>query len=262
MTLVELYAGMSAVSWASFGAVPPVKYQGGKRAYAGQILAHLGVTEPPSRVVLVEADPYVADALRVVWTPEERAGAIERILSWEAPEEEQRGRWLGWRDEAHTDGWAGVDWRERGARWLWMRPRTVPMPRPPLCARGNWSQQKHSKNGKNNWRLDAPARNLAALPESARAEVVCGLAEDLAPIPGAVAYLDPPYPGTKGYSGTKTPDYTEIARLAMRWADAGARVGVSCSVALSLEARALEYRAERGRNLGGTREYLSMFRRA
>lgn len=123
---------------------------------------------------------------------------------------------------------------------------------------GDWNRNRQTGGS---WRLDAPARNILALPPIARAEVIHGRAEDLDPIPGAVAYLDPPYPGTTGYSGTKTPDYTEIARLAMRWADTGARVGVSCSVALSLEARALEYRAERGRNLGGTAEYLSIFHR-
>ena len=136
----------------------------------------------------------------------------------------------------------------------------MPMARPPECAAGNWYGQKHSSNGNNQWRLDAPARNLAAIPVTARATVICGRAEDLTPKPGDVVYLDPPYPGTTGYSGITTPTWTEIAELAMRWADAGALVAVSSHGAMTLEAHVMDWRGAHGRNFGGTAEYLSIFR--
>jgi hypothetical protein len=264
MRFYELYAGMSAVSWALHGAVPPVSYKGGKRGYARQILARLDVPTD-AEIVLVEADPYVAAALRVVWTPEEREGAAADFRAWAAPEDEQRVRWTAWRDEAHADGWAGLDWREVGRRWLWMRRRTVAMQAPPLCARGDWLKPlsisapgrvpayRHAR-----YQPDAPSRPVLALPATARAAVIHGRAEDIAPHAGAIVYMDPPYDGTSGYS-TGSAGYHAAHALAERWAAAGCVAAVSAAVPMRLDARALVYEGARGRAKYGTPEYLSVW---
>jgi hypothetical protein len=257
MTFVELYAGMAAVSHRLRGGDPPVRYKGGKRGYSRAILASLAVPAD-AEIVLVEADPYVADALRVVWTPEARAEAIDLIRSWEAPEADQRARWEGWRQEAHADGWAGVPDVERGTRWLWMRPRTVAMQTPPMCNRGNWLAQKNRKNGRSEWRLDAPALNLGRLPADLRATVIRARAETIAPIPGAIAYLDPPYDGTSGYR-TGAEGYPEAHAIAERWSAAGCAVGVSAAIPMRIDARALEFQGARGRAKHGTPEFLSIW---
>ena len=263
MIFYELFAGMAAVSWALHGAVPPVRYKGGKRTYARQILARLDVL-PDVEIVLVEADPYVAAALRVVWTPEEREGAAADFRSWAAPEDEQRARWTAWRDEAHADGWAGLDWREVGRRWLWMRTRTVPMMSPPLCRRGNWLRPLSiSAPGRvpayrvAHYQPDAPARPVLALPATARATVIHGRAEDIAPHAGAVVYMDPPYDGTCGYS-TGTAGYANAQRLAERWAAVGSVAAVSSGLPLRLDARAL-VSAGQGRTHGDKAEFLSVW---
>ena len=264
MKLYELYAGMAAVSSRAHGFDPVAPYKGGKRGYSRQIIAALGVPERPE-VVLVEADPYVAAALAVIWTPELRAEAIGLIRSWVAPEDEQRARWEGWRQDAHRDGWAGVGDVERGARWLWMRPRTVAMRSPPLCRRGDWLKALSiSAPGRipayrvSRWRLDTPARNLEAIPAAARATVLHARAEDATPHAGAIVYLDPPYDGTSGYS-TGSAGYHAAHALAERWAAAGSVVGLSSAVPMRLNARAL---AKEGvsRAKHGTPEYLSVWR--
>ena len=256
MIFYELFAGMSAVSWALRGAVPPVPYKGGKRGYARQILARLDVPTD-AEIVLVEADPYVAAALRVVWTPEEREGVAADFRAWAAPEDEQRARWTAWRDEAHADGWAGLDWREVGRRWLWMRCRTVAMRAPPLCARGDWCPRIIPSDGSSRWAPDAPSRPVLALPTTARATVIHGRAEDIAPHAGAVVYMDPPYDGTSGYS-TGTAGYANAQRLAERWAAAGSVAAVSSSLPLRLDARALANEGK-SRAKHETAEFLSVW---
>lgn len=261
-TLVELFAGMAAVSWGAVGAVPPVRYQGGKRGYQARIRELLGVGRP-DRVVLVEANPYVADALRVVWSPTARAEAIEFIRSWEAPPDLQRERWEAWRVEAHATRWADVGAVERGARWLWMQPRTVPFRSPPEVCRGDWLRDRMCDSQGRfsfSWRPHTPGDKLFTLPADVPpVQVVTGRAEDLPPIRGAVAYLDPPYPGTTGYGGAGL-TWQQIAALALRWAAAGATVGVSVQLPVGLECHVLQRKGSATRFFGNTTETLSIFR--
>lgn len=69
------------------------------------------------------------------------------------------------------------------------------------------------------------ARRVRALSlDPSRFEVRHGPAESLGPIPGSVAYLDPPYAATASYRAVSLlPPRT----LAERWARAGCRVGLS-----------------------------------
>ena len=91
-TFVELCAGSAAVSlaWLRAGAVPPIGYQGGKRAFAEPILNALGLAlggaGPDDRVVLVEAGPW-AEAWQHWRMPGGRADTCARlrILAAEEP---------------------------------------------------------------------------------------------------------------------------------------------------------------------------------
>jgi hypothetical protein len=248
--LVEGCAGMAAVSWAAFGAVPPVFYQGGKRSYAADVLRHLAIWRP-KRVVWVEADPYVAAALAVLADPDARRHAAARYREWAEAEEAQRERWTAWLTDWPDDP------TERGVRWLWMRTRTVPFQAPHDCRPSDWLA--NGRPGGSSWAPTAPADNLDALPAIA-AEVVCAPVQAVEPIPGAVLYLDPPYIGTTGYAAdAERPD---VAAVAEAWRAAGCVVGVSETRGYD-EAdgrHALRRRGPGGRNLGSTPEVLSLWR--
>jgi hypothetical protein len=95
----------------------------------------------------------------------------------------------------------------------------------------------------------ALARRLRAFGDPpCRVEVVAGFAEGLVPIPGAVAYLDPPYQGRQGFAGAGgNPLAARLIEMAVRWAAAGCRVGIS-------EALPLDVPGARHVDLTGRRE--------
>ena len=254
--LVEGCAGMAAVSWAAFGMVPPVKYQGGKRGYAAEILRHLRIWRP-ERIVLVEADPWVAAALRCAWSAPDRARAVAICRESAEPEDRQRDRWNALRG-AMQAGRLTPDSPDAGALWLWMRPRTVPFVVPHEARASDWMPQAHPKNGRSQWSGDAPAASLARPLPPCRVEVRCASIADQAPIPGAILYLDPPYQGTTGYAAGAALTRADVLAVANRWRDAGCLVGVSEADPLSDDARALAKRG-RCRNLGSTAEHLSIW---
>lgn len=85
-TLVELCAGSAAVSlrWLRAGAVPPIGYLGGKRAFADAILGALGLAPGGcrgERVVLVEPGPW-GEAWAAWRTDEGRKGTIDQLRAW------------------------------------------------------------------------------------------------------------------------------------------------------------------------------------
>jgi hypothetical protein len=232
--LVEGCAGMAAVSWAAFGMVPPVKYQGGKRGYAADILRHLWVWRP-KRIVLVEADPWVAAALRVCWDAGLRATARE-VYAVAARDDEagQRVRWERLRLAMREGRMVPTD-PDAGIWWLWMRPRTVPFRVPHEAVAGDWMGQatvvsdraRNAGQRVSHWALDAPSASLGlALPE-VRVEVVCAPIQTVEPVAGAVLYLDPPYQGTAGYAVEAGLDRAAVEDVARRWVATGATVGIS-----------------------------------
>ena len=258
--LVEGCAGMAAVSWAAFGMVPPVKYQGGKRGYAADILRHLRIWRP-ERIVLVEADPWVAAALRCAWSAPDRARAVAICRESAESEDRQRACWNVLR-EAMQAGKLTPDSPDAGAIWLWMRPRTVPFVQPHEARAGGWMPQAHSKHGSSLWSCDAPAASLVRPLPPCRVEVRCASIADQEPIPGAILYLDPPYQGTTGYADGATLDRAEVLAVASRWRDAGCVVGVSETEPLSDDAPALRRRGSASRNFSATAEHLSIWRPA
>jgi len=260
--LVEGCAGMAAVTWAAFGAVPPVKYQGGKRGYAASILRNLRIHEP-ARVLLVEADPWVAAALRVCWDADLRATAC-RVYGVAGRDDEagQRARWDRLRASIR-DGSLTPDEHDAGIWWLWMRPRTVPFVQPHRASAGDWMRQvkapSRTSAGSQSWALDAPRAALSAPLPAAEVDVVCSDVRDVEPVPGAVLYLDPPYVGTKGYGADLSRDgVLDVAHL---WRAHGCVVGVSetCAMPGADERHVLARRGARGRNFADTPEALSVF---
>jgi hypothetical protein len=256
--LVEGCAGMAAVSWAAFDMTPPVKYQGGKRGYAADILRHLRIWRP-ERIVLVEADPWVAAALRVCWDAEARATARE-VYAVAARDDEagQRVRWERLRLAMREGRMAPTD-PDAGIWWLWMRPRTVPFRVPHEAVAGDWNR---NNPGGGSWALDAPSAALGLMLPNVRVEVVCAPIQTIDPVAGAVLYLDPPYQGTTGYAVEAGLDRAAVEAVARRWVAAGATVGISETEAVEAGPGARrEVLTKRGkcRNLGGTAEVLTVY---
>ena len=222
-TFVELYAGMAAVTWSLAGGVPPVCYMGGKRRQAADILRLMALAPGDvRRVVLVEADPTVAAVLRFLFGP--RDAHRRAIAAWQtlalAGADAQHDMFTAFVDE----GFADLPEHLAATRWLWMRNRTLPQVQPQSACASSWKGQRGGGT-RTHWGLDNPSQGLArlaALPWPV--DVVCAKASEVAPIPGAVAYLDPPYVGTNGYA--VAPDEA-VENVAERWCSAGADAYVS-----------------------------------
>lgn len=248
MTFVELYAGLAAVTLRLFGAEPPVSRIGAKTGYAGAIVDALGLRSlvPGDRVVLVESDPAVAAVLRALLdsrgrdaaaTYVERCAPLDPRSAWEAARAgSSPGEWLLWAAGARG-GVGGFKGRHR------LRPSV-----------DGFIPSRYSL-----------AERLRSFPTPpCHVEVVCGFAQDLAPIPGSVVYLDPPYAGRQGYQGPKPAVEVHPAVLAERWAAAGCRVGLSESRPVQLpSARHLDLsasrRGQRRRSMTrDTREWLTV----
>lgn len=239
-TLVELCAGSAAVSlrWLRSDARPPLAWQGGKRGYADAILRALG-TQPGAgkghEVLLVEPGPW-GEAWDLWRTAAGRADTMERLRAWQ--EEDPRTLWDRLRKEPVPE-----EREERVAAWavlqFWHYARM-----PVFAASGEWrakgfnaaeayeseyAARYEATHGKRRWtgpdaRLPEVIGFLSNLPDLSRVTVLRCRAEDVAPIPGALCYIDPPYRGTTCAYGHDLPN---VEALALRWAEAGCRVAVS-----------------------------------
>jgi hypothetical protein len=133
--------------------------------------------------------------------------------------------------------WAGGRWEEHGFNVnevyneVYNAARATPRG-------GNWGTAKPP-------RLPDIARHLCRLPDLSRVRVHRGPAQTLAPIPGAVVYIDPPYQDTTGY-GHAFPR-AEVLEVAERWRAAGCIVAVSEACAIPLDGwRALQLPRRKG----------------
>jgi hypothetical protein len=246
---LEVYAGMAALTWRLAGGVPPLPYQGGKRAYAPALLDIMGVrAEDVERVTLVEASGPVAATLALWFGGRDRLEAAGEVWrAWAGPEEEQRERWRAFAAEGRAGWWDTASDYDAAVRWSWMRPRCVPMRQPQTGSPGDWLPSGHSSNARRQWRRDCPADRIPKAPAPPwPVEVVCALASEVAPRAGAVVYLDPPYHGTKGYAVAAC-DRPEV--VAERWASAGSAAWISECRPLSLRAVQVPRSGARGRNL-------------
>lgn len=249
MTFIELCAGSAAVSlaWLRAGAVPPIGYQGSKRAFAEPILNAFGLAPggagPDDRVILVEAGPW-GEAWQHWRTPGGRVDTCSRLCAWAA--EEPRVLWDRLRRAP-----VPVDCAERVTVWVALQYWSF-RSKPVTVEGGYWRTHGiHldvdasayaagyvAPDGRT-WvrrdrRLPDVVRALETLPDLSRVEVVRGDARDAAPIPGAVVYLDPDYQGATDYNSFSLPR-ADVLAVAERWRRAGCRVAVSEAEPLPLE---------------------------
>lgn len=247
MIFVELCAGSAAVSlrWLSSKAKPPLSYQGGKRGYADAILRAMGQEPGAGRgheVVLCEPGPW-GEAWELWRTAEGRADTCARLEAWAA--EDPRTLWDRLRRAP-----VPVDMAERVATWAvlqwWKFGRSPVIPVDGVwlmmggfnaseAYRGEYRQRLKDERGtyangvpivvSRDMTIDVLLEGMAALPDLSRVRVHHGTAQTLAPIPGAICYLDPDYQGTTGYGHTFP--RAEVLATAQRWREAGCLVVVS-----------------------------------
>lgn len=238
---VELCCGSAAVTLRLLGgprALPPVTYQGGKRKFAGAILAALGLRagQGAKSVLLVDAGPW-GD----VWSHISVGYDLAPFMAkWEHgeglnPDEYQARIWPILRD-TYRGEFGPTDPVEMSAAWLWLLQRSFGGKGP---GAGFASRQiTHGpKSNQGEWRhtLDAPVPRLGALEampwpttRALRADIC-----EIRPFGGAIVYIDPPYQGCTGYPATlEREDLLEVARA---WRDAGSVVAVSEAEPLELE---------------------------
>lgn len=242
--LVELCAGSAAVSlrWLRSGAKPPLAWQGGKRGYADAILRAMGQQPGAGRghdVVLVEPGPW-GEAWELWRTEAGRLLTIDRLRAWQ--DEDPRTLWDRLR-RAPVPG----DVEERVAVWAvlqyWKFGRFPVRPKgEEWVMEGGFNaadaynvQYRAGRPEDHNAISEASLRSLVVslshLPDLTRLTVLRCRAEDVAPIPGALVYIDPPYRGTTCAYGHDLPD---VEALALRWRASGCAVTVSESKPLAL----------------------------
>lgn len=257
--LVELCAGLAALTFSTLGVDGPVTYPGGKRGYVADLRRHLEVRRP-ARVVLVEADPAVAAGLAVLFDQELRARAVELLEEWAVDPELQEARW---RELVPGYPWAEVEVLERGTRFLWAARRAGSS-----GIRRAWFRphRRAYQAGRNvvepwvQWALDDPASALRAMPPTPHVEVVEADVRTFEPIPGATVSFDPPYQaGTIDYLAELP--RADVLEVVERHRAAGCLVGVTEAEELAgaTSTHELRYRGPRARTYSKTREVLSLF---
>lgn len=221
-TVVELYAGLAAWTLHLHGERPPASRIGAKTGYAAEISNALRVRGVPKRVVLVEVDPQLANALQyLLHQPRQLASSVAQIRESAGPI--PREVWRAAKLQKHEPTAQGA-----AAWWIWT-----------AGARGGIGGYKGRHKLRPNVdgfipSLDALEKRISLLRPHPNIEIICGRAESIAPIPGAVVYIDPPYVGTQGYVNA-APDLQTVCAIARRWSAAGCRVAVSYNRPLARE---------------------------
>lgn len=261
---VELCAGTAALSLRLHHprARPPVSRMGAKTGYADVILRVLGLrpgqgSADRTHYLWAEPDDGVRLLLEAYRSRELSLAAAEIIRSW--TDEDPKELWLRLRDEGPPKG-PKVEPREV-ARWSWIQHQN--MRRRPIIARNNelWTvantpeaagglyQRPQLRTCHNPDEIADQFEQCVychgegwVYIEGNRCPVCMGLAEPFPTLPatitddarkveppqlpaGTVAYMDPPYLGTTGYShdlGRGT-----VLELARKWEAAGALVCIS-----------------------------------
>lgn len=230
---VELYAGLAAVTLHIAGnRKPPVSRIGSKAGYAHAIADALGA-RGASEFLLVDADPSVVEVLRAIVSPAGRAEVCRALAQWP----ESRATWEALR-EGRREG------PEEAARWLYVT----------AARRGGVGGFKGGHVRRPSVRGFIPTiaslrARVAALDlgDPGRFDVRHGLAGDVWPIPGAVAYLDPPYVERTGYA--KIHNDVSPAAIFERWVHAGCRAGLSEGCEQAVSGRLIDVTAaRRGQN--------------
>lgn len=222
MTTVELFAGLAAWTLNLHGARPPASRIGAKTGYAGAISRALGVRGRPERVVLVDADQALVNAMRhLLHEPKYLANAVHlqalaghrKLVPYQV--------WTDARERRHLDGFVGA-----AAWWLYTSG-----------ARGGVGGFKGEHKLRPSVDGFIPSREslvarLGRSPALPHVDVVCADATLVEPIPGAVVYMDPPYEGRQGY-GAAPFAMEDVVPIARRWHAAGCKVAISYDAPLA-----------------------------
>lgn len=252
--LIELYAGLGAVSLAALGASsPPVSRVGSKSGYTAPILRALGI-EPGSarRVLLVESDAQICDVLRLLTSSDDErrqhaAETIRLLASAPAREVWEHARTIaGWSYEADPAWWLLYTAGARGG----------------IGGFKGGHVRRASVDGFIPSRLSL-AKRVAGfrMPEGAEVEIARARVEDCDPTeecsyePTAV-YLDPPYRDSALLQQVRA-NIDRAADIAERWRAAGHRVVLSERVRPQALSAAWEARRIDGERRGQTRRSLT-----
>ncbi len=218
--LIELYAGLGAVSLAAVGASPPpVSRVGNKTGYTKPILQALGIEPGSARsVLLVDVDLHVVKVLQALWVapPWSRKAFVERLRRM--AEGEPRRVWEAARAAKAARAATPLD----AAAWLlWT-----------AGARGGIGGFKGAHSRRPNMDGFIPSRaslieRVASfhVPEGVNVEVqwVSAAALDPRAFAPCAVYLDPPYADSKLLRVALHP----LVQIAERWRQAGHRVVLS-----------------------------------
>ena len=230
---VELCAGLAAVSLRLQGGPhcrPPVSRMGNKAGYSRAILAVLGLRagQGADRFVWCEPDDGCRALLDAYTRPDVLREAAGIIRGW--ADEDPRELW----ERLRALGPIGSADAAEVARWA--RIVTGNRLTPDHHDGEQWTNPGHGGSTFGGAAFATPidplARAFEELAGSADATVERN-AYNVAPIPGAVCFVDPPYQGTTGY-GTELPR-ADVLDLARRWDAAGATVCISEAEPLPLE---------------------------
>ena len=222
---VELCAGTAALSLRLHHprARPPVSRMGAKTGYADVILRVLGLrpgqgSADRTHYLWAEPDDGVRLLLEAYRSRELSLAAAEIIRSW--TDEDPKELWLRLRDEGPVKGPA-VDAREV-ARWAFVRANRAPhadvWKTVPKAAVACGVEANLSIPGLLSRFVDAPTLPATITDDARKVEPPQLPA-------GTVAYMDPPYLGTTGYSHSL--GRGAVLELARKWEAAGALVCIS-----------------------------------
>ena len=222
---VELCAGTAALSLRLHHprARPPVSRMGAKTGYADVILRVLGLrpgqgSADRTHYLWAEPDDGVRLLLEAYRSRELALAAAEIIRSWK--DEDPKELWLRLRDEGPVKGPA-VDAREV-ARWAFVRANRAPhadvWKTVPKAAVACGVEANLSIPGLLSRFVDAPTLPATITDDARKVEPPQLPA-------GTVAYMDPPYLGTTGYSHSL--GRGAVLELARKWEAAGALVCIS-----------------------------------
>lgn len=92
---------------------------------------------------------------------------------------------------------------------------------------GRWFEGYARNATKTNYAAQSSRSLVKISPNIRSVHFYCQPYQDWFPKPADVVYLDPPYRGTKPYSGTAPFDHDEFWNIARRWRSLGAHVYVS-----------------------------------
>jgi hypothetical protein len=224
-TLVELYAGTAALSLHLFGLKPPVSRIGSKQGYAAAIAEMLGLAQTdgihlqqvlPTRVILVDTDPWVCATLRALVAG--HGPAVAGCLEAYRP---TKAEWECERALLRLDGISGTSVAD-AAKWLYVT----------AASRGGVGGFKGGhirRPSVNGWIPSIPSLcyRLQAFNTKLPFEVRCMRAEDVLPFGDSVVYMDPPYPGRTGYPGVEVVRDNRPQNWRLKWLEAGATLALA-----------------------------------